>query len=194
MKKLVIGLDQSYTDTGVCLAINGCPKVAKSISFKGIDKKSDKRKEVIRCLDVIIKRYKYKYNIDIVIEAVRLFSGSQPHISTRYIYSTCALIGAIVDFASENNVDVYWVETRSWKKFVLGSSKPSGRKLDGVKDKNKVDSVLYAISHGFGDIISYKVERGKNKGKIRYNDNIADAICIAIAGFNKKISKKIENF
>ena len=41
--------------------------------------------------------------------------------------------------------------------------------LDGVKDIKKVDSVLYALSLGFKDSISYKVERGKNKGQIRYN-------------------------
>ena len=194
MKKLVIGLDQSYTDTGLCIAVDGKPKYAESISFDGLKTKSDKRKAVVMRLNRIFERYACKYTIEIVIEAIRLFSGSQPHISTSYIYSTCALIGSIVDFAFEHNIDVYWVETRSWKKFVLGSSKPSGRKLQGVKDSRKVDSVLYALSIGLGKEVSYIVERGKNKGKIRYNDNIADAICISVAGFNKKISKKIDNF
>lgn len=194
MKKLVIGLDQSYTDTGLCLAVDGIPKYVESVNFCGLNSKADKRRAVVSRLEAVFERYKGKYFIEIVIEAIRLFSGSQPHISTAYIYSTCALIGAIVDFASENGIDVYWVDTRSWKKFVLGSSKPSGKKLNGVKDKNKVDSVLYAISIGFGKRISYFVKSGKNKGKIRYNDNMADAICIAIAGFNKNISKKVDNF
>lgn len=194
MKLLVIGLDQSYTDTGICLAVDGIPKIAKSISFKGINEKSDKRRIIQKCLESILKKYQYKYNIEIVMEAVRLFSGSSPHISTSYIFSTCALVGSIVDFANNNGVPVYWVETRSWKKKVLGSSKPSGRKLVGVKDQKKVDSVLFALNNGFKKQVSYKVERGKNKGKIRYNDNIADAICIAIAGFDKKIAKNIKNF
>lgn len=194
MKRLVIGLDQSYTDTGLCIAIDGKPKYAESISFKGLKAKPDKRRAVINRLERVVSKFSGKYQIEIVVEAIRLFSGSQPHISTAYIYSTCALIGAIVDFAYQKGIPVYWVETRSWKKFVLGSSKPSGRKLDGVKDKKKVDSVLYALSIGFGEAISYRVERGKNKGKVRYNDNIADAICIAIAGSNKKISKKVDFF
>lgn len=194
MKLLVIGLDQSYTDTGMCLAVDGVPRYAESISFEGLKEKIDKRLAVVNRLKSVIEKYKGKYQIQIVIEALRLFSGSKPHISTAYIYSTCAMIGAIVDFAYANGIDVYWVETRSWKKFVLGSSKPSGRELKGVKDPKKVDSVLYACSIGFKNVVAYKLERGKNKGKTRYNDNIADAICIAIAGFNKKISKKVQNF
>jgi len=194
MKEMVIGLDQSYTDTGLCIAIDGIPKYAESVSFDGADDKSDKRSKLSERLRLIIDKFKGKYIITIVLEAVRLFSGSQPHISTSYIFSTCAMIGMFVDIANEYGVDIYWVETRSWKKHVLGSSKPSGRKLKGVKDPKKVDSVLYACSIGFKDKIAYKVERGKNKGQIRYNDNIADAICIAIAGFSKKIRKNLKNF
>lgn len=194
MKLLVIGLDQSYTDTGMCLAVDGVPKYAESISFEGLKEKADKRLAVVNRLKSVVERYKGKYQIQVVIEALRLFSGSNPHISTAYIYSTCALIGSIYDFCYLQGIELFWVETRSWKKAVLGSSKPSGNKLAGVKDPKKVDSVLFALEAGFEKQVSYKVERGKNKGKTRYNDNIADAICIAIAGFNKKISKKVENF
>ena len=77
---------------------------------------------------------------------------------------------------------------------MLGKSKPSGKKLDGVKDIKKVDSVLYAISCGFKDEISYHVKAGKNKGKIRYNDNMADAICIAVCGALQYNLKKIDDF
>lgn len=194
MKLLVIGLDQSYTDTGLCIAVNGVPKYAESISFGDAKSKTGKRKAIIKRLEAVILRYKDSYDIEIVIEAIRLFSGSEPHISTSYILSTAALVGSIVDLADKYKIKVFWVETRSWKKHVLGSSKPSGRKLRGVKDSKKVDSVLYALSLGFRDTVSYRVERGKNKGQIRYNDNIADSICIAIAGYNKKISKRLDEF
>lgn len=194
MKEMVIGLDQSYTDTGLCIAVDGVPKYAESISFGDAKSKTDKRKAILKRLRAFYRRFEGKYDISIVIEAVRLFSGSEPHISTAYIFSTCALIGSIVDLADELGISVYWVETRSWKKKVLGSSKPSGRKLKGVKDPKKVDSVLYAVSIGFKDVISYEVEKGRNKGQRRYNDNIADAICIAIAGFDKKIIKNLNFF
>ena len=194
MKKLVIGLDQSYTDTGICIAVDEEPKWASHISFKGLDLKSDKRRRLLEALKCLIDKYQYKYTVEVVIEAVRLFSGSTPHISTAYIYSTCAMIGGIVDLCAERSIPIYWVETRSWKKKVLGSSKPSGRRMKGVKDPKKVDSVRHAILLGFKDKVAYTVERGPNKGQVRYNDNVADAICIAIAGFDKKISKKIEKF
>lgn len=194
MKKLVIGLDQSYTDTGICIAVDGKPKWASHIPYKGLELKSDKRMRLINALESMFDKYQGKYTVSVVIEALRLFSGSTPHISTAYIYSTCAMIGALVDVCHKRDVPIYWVETRSWKKKVLGSSKPSGRKLKGVKDPRKVDSVRYAISIGFKDEVSYIVERGKNRGQVRYNDNVADSICIAIAGFDKKISKKIEKF
>lgn len=194
MKEMVIGLDQSYTDTGLCIAVNGVPKYAESIDFHGAQDKAEKRKVILKRVRAIYNKYKDKYAISIVIEAVRLFSGSNPHISTAYIFSTCALVGAIVDLAYELNINVYWIETRSWKKFVLGSAKPSGRKLKGVKDPKKVDSVIFALAVGFEDKVTYTVERGKNKGQVRYNDNIADAICIAVAGFDKKIRKKLKNF
>lgn len=194
MKQMVIGLDQSYTDTGLCIAVDGVPKYAESISFEAAATKHDKRRAVLKRLEAIVKRFRSSYDICIVIEAIRLFSGSTPHISTAYLFSTCALVGAIVDFAALNDLDIYWIETRSWKKAVLGSSKPSGKKLQGVKDPKKVDSVLYAIDQGFAAIIESTVERGKNKGQKRYNDNIADAICIAVCGFNKKVRKKIDFF
>lgn len=194
MKQMVIGLDQSYTDTGLCIAVDGLPKYAESISFAGVVTKSDKRMVVLKRLEKYIRRFRDRYDICIVIEAIRLFSGSKPHISTAYIFSTCALVGAIVDFAAANNIGVYWVETRSWKKAVLGSSKPSGRKLQGVKDPKKVDSVLFAINNGFESSIQSIVKSGKNAGQKRYNDNIADAICIAICGFNKEVRKKINFF
>ena len=192
MKEMVIGLDQSYTDTGLCIAVDGVPKYAESILFGAAKSKPEKRRAVVGRLSRIVERYSGKYHITIVIEAVRLFSGSQPHISTAYIYSTCALVGSVIDFAFEKGIDVFWVETRSWKKAILGSSKPSGRRLNGVKDPKKVDSVLYAIAIGFGGRVAYKVERGKNKGQKRYNDNIADAICIALSGFNKSVIKKVD--
>ena len=194
MREMVIGLDQSYTDTGLCIAVNGVPKYAESVSFDGAVEKVDKRKALLKRVKAIVERYRQKYHITIVLEAVRLFSGSQPHISIAYIFSTCAMVGSLVDLADELDVDIFWVETRSWKKFVLGSSKPSGRRLNGVKDSKKVDSVVFAISVGFKDRVMYRIERGKNKGQIRYNDNVADAICIAIAGFEKKIRKNLKNF
>ena len=192
-----IALDQSYTDTGIAVAIGKKVVYVSHEDFKSLGKdakKHDKRSQVCKRLNKLINKLKNKYDVRIVIEAVRLFSGSNPHISTAYIFGTCALIGSIVDVCAQNNVPIFWVETRSWKKGVLGKAKPSGKKLAGVKDIKKVDSVLYAISCGFKDEISYRVKAGKNKGQIRYNDNMTDAICIAVCGVLQYNLKKIDDF
>lgn len=195
MKKEVwIGLDQSYTDTGIAVVCDGDVKSLMHESFQGLSEKYQKRLQLSKRLEGIISRLEGKYAVNVCIEAVRLFSGEQPHISTQYIFAACAMVGAIVEVCCRHGVPVYWVETRSWKKAVLGSSKPSGKRLNGVNDQRKVDSVLYAIKRGFRDDMASTVKSGKNRGKVRYNDNMADALCIAICGSQKKKLKNIGNF
>ena len=190
-----IGVDQSYTDTGIAVVRGGKVVYVGDVNFKGCADRYEKRLQLVSKLEGIILKLKTKYAVSVNIEAVRLFSGSQPHISTQYIFATCALVGIIVDVCRKHSVPVYWVETRSWKKAILGRSKPTGRKLAGVKDKNKVDAIMYCIALGLKDKISYVVKCGKNKGQIKYNDNRADAVCIALCGaLHKDKIKNIEDF
>ena len=163
-------------------------------NFEGCILRYDKRKRLIKRLEKLIDKCKSKGEVLVTIEAVRLFSGSNPHISVNYIFGTCALVGAIVDCCITKNVPITWVETRSWKKGVLGSSKPSQKPLEGVKDKNKIASILYCIKLGLKEKISYQVKQGKNKGQIRYNDNIADAVCIAMCGYKGYKLKSLDRF
>lgn len=193
MKEVWVGIDQSYTDTGIAVVCEGKVRYAGSIKFGKVTKHV-KRKIIRQKLSSIVTSLKGKYKVSVCIEAIRLFSGKQPHISTNYIFSACALVGAIVDVCSDLGVEVYWVETRSWKKDVLGSCKPSGKTLSGVKDTNKVDAIDYVIGLGMKDSISYVVNHGKNKGETRYNDNVADAVCIAICGSNGSKIKELEDF
>ena len=182
-KRYCIGLDQSDTDSGIAVVQAGKVLFTGHEKFEGCKLKYDKRKLLVKRLEKLIDKCKSKGDVLVTIEAVRLFSGSNPHISVNYIFGTCALVGAIVDCCITKNVPITWVETRSWKKGVLGSSKPLQKPLEGVKDKNKIASILYCIKLGLKEKISYKVQHGKNKGQIRYNDNIADAICIAMCGY-----------
>lgn len=193
-KRYCIGLDQSYTDTGIAVVQDGKVLFAGHENFEGCGLRYDKRKRLIKRLEKLIDKCKSKGDVLVTIEAVRLFSGSNPHISVNYIFSTCALVGAIVDCCITKNVPITWVETRSWKKGVLGSSKPSQKPLEGVKDKNKIASILYCINLGLKEKISYKVQHGKNKGQIRYNDNIADAVCIAMCGYKGYKLKSLDSF
>ena len=193
-KRYCIGLDQSYTDTGIAVVQDGKVLFAGHETFEGCKLRYDKRKLLIKRLEKLIDKCKSKGDVLVTIEAVRLFSGSNPHISVNYIFGTCALVGAIVDCCITKNVPITWVETRSWKKGVLGSSKPSQKPLEGVKDKNKIASILYCINLGLKEKISYEVKQGKNKGQIRYNDNIADAICIAMCGYKGYKLKSLDSF
>ena len=194
MSDVCIGLDQSYTDTGIAVVQDGKVLFAGHENFEGCGSRYDKRKRLIKRLEKLIDKCKSKGEVLVTIEAVRLFSGSNPHISVNYIFGTCALVGAIVDCCITKNVPITWVETRSWKKGVLGSSKPSQKPLEGVKDKNKIASILYCINLGLKKKISYKVQQGKNKGQIRYNDNIADAVCIAMCGYKGYKLKGLDSF
>ena len=193
-KRYCIGLDQSYTDTGIAVVQDGKVLFAEHENFEGCKLRYDKRKRLVKRLEKLIDKCKSKGDVLVTIEAVRLFSGSSPHISVNYIFGTCALVGAIADCCITKNVPITWVETRSWKKGVLGSSKPSQKLLEGVKDKNKIASILYCINLGLKEKISYKVQQGKNKGQIRYNDNIADAICIAMCGYKGYKLKSLDSF
>lgn len=193
-KRYCIGLDQSYTDTGIAVVQDGKVLFVGHENFADCNLRYDKRKRLIKRLEKLIDKCKSKGDVLVTIEAVRLFSGSSPHISVNYIFGTCALVGAIVDCCITKNVPITWVETRSWKKGVLGSSKPSQKPLEGVKDKNKIASILYCINLGLKEKISYEVQQGKNKGQIRYNDNMADAVCIAMCGYKGYKLKALENF
>ena len=193
-KRYCIGLDQSYTDTGIAVVQDGKVLFVGHENFEGCGLRYDKRKRLIKLLEKLIDKCKSKGDVLVTVEAVRLFSGSNPHISVNYIFGTCALVGAIVDCCITKNVPITWVETRSWKKGVLGSSKPSQKPLEGVKDKNKIASILYCINLGLKEKISYEVQQGKNKGQIRYNDNMADAVCIAMCGYKGYKLKGLESF
>lgn len=193
-KRYCIGLDQSYTDTGIAVVQDGKVCFVGHENFADCKLRYDKRKQLIKRLEKLIDKCKSKGDVLVTIEAVRLFSGSSPHISVNYIFGTCALVGAIVDCCITKNVPITWVETRSWKKGVLGSSKPSQKPLEGVKDKNKIASILYCINLGLKEKISYEVQQGKNKGQIRYNDNIADAVCIAMCGYKGYKLKSLDSF
>lgn len=193
-KRYCIGLDQSYTDTGIAVVQDGKVLFVGHENFADCKLRYDKRKQLVKRLEKLIDKCKSKGDVLVTIEAVRLFSGSSPHISVNYIFGTCALVGAIVDCCITKNVPITWVETRSWKKGVLGSSKPSQKSLEGVKDKNKIASILYCINLGLKEKISYEVQQGKNKGQIRYNDNMADAVCIAMCGYKGYKLKALENF
>lgn len=178
-KRIVIGIDQSYTKTGISIAINNKLIKVSSIDFVGCKNNSDKR-NLIRCkLTHILKKVSQMGHEGLIIcERIRTFSGG--FLSTDYIKSTGALIATMVDVAYEFDIPVYSVDTRSWKSKIIGSSKAD-------KSGNKKGPTIKFVEQ-LGFDVSFKTKRGK----IKYNDDAADSACIALYGFLPKSKQTLK--
>lgn len=188
-KKVVIGIDQSYQDTGISIACDGKLKKLSHVTFLPDDCKTVKRQKVQEVLERAISANIGKCDkMVVIVERIRTFSGG--NLSLDYIKSTGALIGAICDTAYKYGVKVYSVDTRSWKSKVVGDSKPAANKY--YVDPNKWPTIRYLCKKGYElDILEPVSNRCKNYAKLiegvkyKYNDNIADSACIALYGFKK---------
>lgn len=198
-EKIVIGIDQSYTRTGISIAGDGQLLKVGYIPFEPSECHSEKRKKVKGKLSQIIKLNQSKASqMVIVVERIRQFSGG--NLSMDYIKSTGALIGCIVDTAAEYGVPVYSADTRSWKSQVVGTSVPKANNFN--VDPKKWPTIEYIIKRRTDvnerDILVPVGKRSKKfakkiKGvKYCYNDDAADSACIALYGFCKKRNLKRE--
>lgn len=201
--KIVIGIDQSYKDSGMTITLNGKVKCVTDCYTEKLKSNSDKRKLLSDKLDEIISFVLSKSNslnnceIICIIERIRL--QSQGFINIDYIKSIGALNALIVDKMSLNNIPVYSVDTRAWKSSIVGNSK--GKKNKYGIDEKKYPTILWCIANGYKDkIIDYNIGKNKKKGVISkgelrytYNDNKADSICISLYGFESKQLLKEEH-
>lgn len=193
MAKVVIGIDQSYADTGITVAVNGKIKKIYDINYKGIKGNTAKRAHMAYWIERLINKIPDGHELIIITERIRTRShttGGREFISNDYIKSTGALVATIIDVAERYGVDVYSVDTRSWKAQVLGSA-ISKKKKSGVVAR-KETAVQKVISLGFKEEISYRLKSGPNKGKLKYNDNMADSACIALYGFIPEYKQKLK--
>lgn len=197
-KEIVIGIDQSYTRTGITVLKNKQIHIMKSLDFKGCRNNTEKRELLSDILDSLINEAGSD-NIKIITERIRL--RSQGFLSEAYIKSTGALIATIIDVADTYDIPVYSVDTRSWKSQIVGSSKP----LDNPYGINpeKYRTILYLRDRG---LLKYIVEEYKGKGKkgvinvkidgkkvpCIINDDLADSYCIALYGYLPKTKQKLK--
>lgn len=202
-KEVVIGIDQSYTRTGITVLKNKQVYRMKSLDFKECRNNTEKRLEVYTYIETLFKRLLKKEienkNVIIITERIRL--RSQGFLSESYIKSTGALIATIIDVAEIYGVPVYSVDTRSWKSQIVGSSKP----LDNPYGINpeKYRTILYLRDRG---LLKYIAEEYKGKGKkgvinvkidgkkvpCIINDDLADSYCIALYGYLPKTKQKLK--
>ena len=197
-KKLVIGIDRSYTRTGISIAGDGKILKVSYIPFEPSECHSEKRKKVKGILTKIItKNISKASEMVIIVERIRQFSGGT--LSMDYIKSTGALIGCIVDTASEFDVPVYSADTRSWKSQVVGTSVPKANKYN--VDPKKWPTIEFLLTRPEVSESDKLVKVGKRckkyakkigNDKYCYNDDAADSACIALYGFKKGRNLKRE--
>lgn len=186
-KKVVIGIDQSYNNTGISIAADGKLKKVRSLHLDGYETNSDKRRALAETLDGLLSSVAPKAEkLVCIIERIRL--TSQGFLNIDYIKSIGALNSIIVDKCHEYGVEVYSVDTRCWKAQVIGTSKGMPNKF-GVPEE-KWPTVKWLINQGWEDSILVKIEGRKTKGtfirdgqKFMYNNDAADSAGIAMFGF-----------
>jgi hypothetical protein len=193
-KKIVIGIDQSYTRTGISVGIDGKLVKVKGNGFKGLKTKSEKRRELRRVLSLLLKQsVQMASEVVVLCERISTFRKSfgnaknQQGSNPKYLKMTGALVATLVDTAADFGVNVYSVDTRSWKAQIVGSSKSEVKK--GKRDA-KGKTVLFVQNLGF-DLFIREKKVGKNKGEKIYDDDAADSACICLYGFLPKSKQKL---
>lgn len=188
--QVVIGIDQSYKNTGISIAADNKLIKVKSINLEKYNTNSEKREQLKKTLHNVLNSV-CKENISdkkviCVIERIRL--RSQGFLNIDYIKSIGALNAVIVDVCALFGVPVYSVDTRCWKAQVIGTSKPQSNKY-GVPEE-KWPTVKWVINQGFESSILQTVEGRKTKGtfmkdgqKYMYNNDAADSAGIAMFYF-----------
>ena len=198
-QKIVIGVDQSYTRTGISIAADGKLLKVSCITFATSENHSDKRKKVAKVLTHVITKNQHKASqMVVIVERIRQFSGGA--LSMSYIKSTGALIGCIVDVAATYGVPVYSADTKSWKAQVVGTSKPKANvyyvepkkwpTLEFLLHTKKVPEAQLLAPVGKG---TKRFAKQIGSQKYCYNDDAADSACIALYGFSKNRSLKRED-
>lgn len=198
MSKIVIGIDQSYTRTGITILENKKILEMKSIDFHDCDNNTEKRRLIKDILNDYILEYG-EGEVIIITERIRL--RSQGFLSEAYIKSTGALVATIIDVANIYDIPVYSVDTRSWKGQIIGDSKPLNNPY-GI-NKEKYRTILYLRSKGLlKHIVEPYTGRGKQgvinikingkKTPCKINDDLADSYCIAMYGFLPEHKQKLK--
>ena len=197
--KIVIGIDQSYKNTGISICKDGILTNIRSIPLKHLEDNSERRNRLAKVLYNIFSLVSLRaseglIDVYVIIERIRL--QSQGFINIDYIKGIGALNAVIVDQAKQFNILVYSVDTRAWKSAIVGTSKPQRNKY-GI-DPEKWPTIQYVKSLGFEDKILVPVSNRKKNGvfeidgiKYTYNDDAADSACIALYGFLPQNKQKL---
>ena len=200
--KIVIGIDQSYADSGITVGLDGKIKTITDCYTDKLKTNTDKRLLLKSKLTKVFSMMQIKQSelnecdLICIIERIRLQSSGFLNID--YIKGIGALNAMIVDLANEYDIPVYSVDTRAWKSAIVGTSKPYKGDFYGI-DPKKVPTILWLIKKGYKEQIKEPVSKQKKNGVIEkdgerftYNDNKADSAGICLYGFLPEHKQKLE--
>lgn len=202
--KYVIGIDQSYTETAMCLM-----KDKELLNIYSLRKKSNESKHHFRrrleerITNILVKLNwmdEYLKHTMVICERTRLKSAG--FISMDSISSMIELQTVIANVCASFEVPLYSVDTRSWKAQIVGTSK--AQKNDNGIDPKKFMTMMYVspklINTEFQHHLYRKVDNRTKNGvvhvdamgnKYLYNDNVCDAYCITEYGFLPASKQKL---
>jgi hypothetical protein len=196
-KKLVIGIDQSYKNTGISISAEtyeGKIKLLKvsSIFLEKYSSNSEKRSVLQYKLErIIAKLYNKAEEITCVIERIRL--RSQGFLNIDYIKSIGALNALIVDTMSLHDIPVYSVDTRCWKAQIVGTSKPGNPNNSYAMEPEKYPTFEWLkmnyphlLMSVFIDMTGTRKKKNvfEENGRLwKINDDACDSAAISLFGF-----------
>lgn len=185
--EVVIGIDQSYQNTGVSIVVDGRLKDIKSVRLDKYKNNSQKRGVLHTKLQHLMSDVTNKSNsVVCIVERARLHGGPTSFVNIDAIKAMGALTATIVDVMDQYGVKVYSVDTRCWKSQVIGTSKPQSNNY-GVPEE-KWPTIRWCIRQGFEqkllvDVSATKKQKGtfvRAGKKYQYNNDAADSAGIAM--------------
>ena len=193
-----VGIDQSYKRTGISVSCDGTLKLVRSYDLHKMSK-HDTRAMIAKQADAAVKSALSKSeHVVVLLERIRLFS--QQFISMPYILSMGMMNGAVYDnlaynfkdYMKSGKLEIMTVETRAWKKAVVGTTK--GAANDYGVPENKWPSVMW-LSDNYPQFESSFLHKSKSKKKTKsnfeidgcfyeYDDDAVDSACISLFPFS----------
>lgn len=201
-KKIVIGIDQSYKNTGISISADGKLKKITSLFLEKCKSNSEKRMLLEKRLTEIVARLLPRAEkVVCVIERIRL--RSQGFINIDYIKSIGALNSVIVDVMYKYEIPVYSVDTRCWKSQIVGTSKPGNPNNIYNMEPEKYPTFEWLkmnypklLMSVFIDMTGSRKKKNifEENGKLwKINDDACDSAAISLFGFyGDKNKLKIE--
>ena len=189
-KKIVIGIDQSYTRTGYAVCVDG--KIEEHGSLSPLNKEETHirlRARLKLCVSNIINKYLTKYtNPDIMIITER--DNSKHRL---VIKNSAELTSLIADVAYFRNIPTYSVVATAWKSKVIPKKYGKPSDYETERKPNKMPQIMFCEKELGIDLKEYD-KKGNIKldkeGRMWYIDDIADAVGIALYGFvDSKLQK-----